>query len=80
MNVKLKLEDQFAFMGGKLIKQHIDNVGNSDQIIVLSPFDKEDEYEDSTDIHEPWGLFLKEIDRAFEKSEEIWKDILHPSY
>ena len=60
-------------------KQHTDTVVKSDQVIVFAPFGKE-EYGDSGDNYEPWSLFLKEIDQAFERSEEIWKDILHPSY
>jgi hypothetical protein len=83
-NLKTELEEQFAFMGGKLIKedsrQQIDGVVKSDQIIVFSPFGKKEEDQNRTTNNEPWSLFLEEIDRAFEKSEEIWKDILHPSY
>ena len=83
-NVKTELEEQFVFMGGKLIKEdsnyHIDNGEKSDQIIVFTPFEKKEEDENRTAHREPWSLFLEEIDIAFEKSEEIWKDILHPSY
>ena len=83
LNIKEKLEDQFAFLGGKLIqeysKQHTDTAVQSDKVIVFAPFGQE-EYGDSTDNYDTWSLFLKEIDRAFERSEEIWKDILHPSY
>ena len=81
---KQKIEDQFAFMGGKLIKeyskQHMDTTGKSARIIVFAPFENQEQCEDGNDKCQSWSLFLKEIDRAFETSEEKWTDILHPSY